>query len=33
MRAILVVLGLAMGGYGAVLLWDNSLEVILGIAV
>ncbi|MDT5127438.1 MAG: hypothetical protein QOH54_3082, partial [Mycobacterium sp.] len=28
-----IVLGVAMGAYGAVLLWDNSLEVIVRIAV
>ncbi|MDT5286437.1 MAG: hypothetical protein QOF88_1326 [Mycobacterium sp.] len=33
MRAVLIVLGVAMGAYGAVLLWDNSLEVIVRIAV
>jgi hypothetical protein len=32
-RATLIVMGLAMGGYGAVLLWDNPLQVIVRIAV
>jgi hypothetical protein len=33
LRAVLIVLGVAMGAYGAVLLWDNSFEVIVRIAV
>lgn len=31
MRAALIVMGLAMGCYGAVLLWDNPFEVIVRI--
>jgi hypothetical protein len=30
-RALLLLVGLAVGAYGAVLLWDNSLEVIIRI--
>ena len=33
MRAVLIILGVAMGGYGAVLLWDNPLQIIVRIAV
>ena len=33
MRVVLIILGIAIGGYGAVLLWDNSFEVIVRIAV
>ncbi|MDT5107946.1 MAG: hypothetical protein QOI25_5459 [Mycobacterium sp.] len=33
MRVVLIILGTAIGGYGAVLLWDNSFEVIVRIAV
>jgi hypothetical protein len=32
-RAVLITLGIAMGGYGAVLLWDNPLQIIVRIAV
>jgi hypothetical protein len=32
-RAVLIILGVAMGGYGAVLLWDNPLQIIVRIAV
>ena len=33
MRVVLIILGIAIGGYGAVLVWDNSFEVIVRIAV
>jgi hypothetical protein len=33
MRAVLIVLGVAIAGYGVVLLWDNPLEVIVRIGV
>lgn len=33
MRAVLITLGIALGGYGAVLLWDNPLQIIVRIAV
>jgi hypothetical protein len=32
-RVVLIILGTAIGGYGAVLVWDNSFEVIVRIAV
>jgi hypothetical protein len=32
-RAILIILGIAIGGYGGVLLWDNPLQIIVRIAV
>jgi hypothetical protein len=32
-RAVLIILGIAIAGYGAVLLWDNPLEIIVRIAV
>jgi hypothetical protein len=32
-RVVLIILGIAIGGYGAVLVWDNSFEVIVRIAV
>lgn len=33
MRVLLVVIGVAMGGYGAVLLWENPWPVLLRIVV
>jgi hypothetical protein len=33
MRAVLVVLGIVMGGYGAVLLWENPPVIIMRILV
>ena len=33
MRAVLIGLGLALVGYGAMLLWDNPLQVIVNIGV
>jgi hypothetical protein len=30
---VLITLGIALGGYGAVLLWDNPLQIIVRIAV
>ncbi|MCP9274222.1 hypothetical protein [Mycolicibacterium arenosum] len=33
MRAVLILAGLAMAGYGALLLWDNPWEVILNIGI
>ena len=33
MRALLIVVGVAMAGYGAVLLWDDPVEVLVRIAV
>lgn len=33
MRALLVLAGVAMAGYGILLLWDGSLEVMIRIAV
>ena len=32
-RFVLLVTGVVVGGYGAVLLWDNSLTVLVRIAV